>query len=199
MSGDTSLNDYFCVFRRVLSFGKILGALRDMCDSNRHHACSANELPLEALKHSVIRNNCIGNTFGCVLAVCTWCRSGQRGKSRIEMERDWKGMTELTGKYQRCVCLREREREREMSFRQTPPVWTVRSRCKTAAPVCVRVCVCVCVNECECVSMAVSVYVRDETVIWSGWERCKAIAFWVINAHTHKVNWSGHRNVLLLC
>ncbi len=47
------------------------------------------------------------------------------------------------------------------------------------------VCTCVCVNECECVSMAVSVYVRDETVIWSGWERCKAIAFWVINAHTH--------------
>ncbi len=103
------------------SSGRILGALRDMCDSNRHHACSANELPLEALKHSVIRYNCVGNTFGCVLAVSTWCRSGQRGKSRTEMERVWKRMTESTGKYQGCVCVcvcvcaweRERERERE--------------------------------------------------------------------------------------
>ncbi len=137
------------------SSGRILGALRDMCDSNRHHACSANELPLEALKHSVIRYNCVGNTFGCVLAVSTWCRSGQRGKSRTEMERVWKRMTESTWKYQGCVCVCVclREREREMSCRQTPLVWTVKSRCRTAASVCVCVCkwMWTCVNGRECV------------------------------------------------
>lgn len=45
---------------------------------------------------------------------------------------------------------------REMSCRQAPLVWTVRSRCRTAASVCV----CVYVNECECLSVTVCVCVR---------------------------------------
>lgn len=59
--------------------------------------------------------------------------------------------------------------------------------------------VCVFVNECERVSMTMCV--RDETVLWSGLEQRKAIAFWVMKTqtHTHKVNQSGHRNLLLLC
>lgn len=92
------------------SSGRILGALRDMCDSNRHRACSANELPLEALKHSVIRYNCVGNTLACVLAVYIWCRSGRRGTSRTKTEREFKKDDWVNREISRlCVCVWERD------------------------------------------------------------------------------------------
>lgn len=75
------------------------------------------------------------------------------------------------GKYQGCLCVFVWVRE--MSRRQAPLVWTVRSRCRTAASVCV------------CVYANVRQWPRvwDETVIWIGMERCKAIAYWVMNTH----------------
>lgn len=87
-----TLNDYFCFFRRVPWLCLSSFFREDFRSAERYvrlkqtRACSANELPLEALKHSVIRYNCVGNTLGCVLAVCIWCWKG--GGGRME-RREW--------------------------------------------------------------------------------------------------------------
>lgn len=151
------LNVYFCFFRQgpsalslVFLSGGFLGELRITWDWSRQRARCANEIPLEALKHAVIRYNYVGNTLTCVLVVCAWCRSANRrwrdgwresifGKAEPKRFKNHREEIEREKRESVYVCIR--------SCRQTPLVWTVRSRCSTAAPVCVCKWVCVSYGE----------------------------------------------------